>query len=112
MLASDDPGVYGYLDLSFDFFEAAMSFGLDLAAFKQLAINSFNFSGLDPANVNNGMAMWNKKWTKFIADAKNAACAANSPIFSAQVIRTACSRHQPLCSRTRCSPFLAEPARV
>ena len=42
--SSDDPGLYGYVDLSFDFYEALMSFGLDMQALKQTINNTFTYS--------------------------------------------------------------------
>jgi hypothetical protein len=85
VLASDDPGVYGYLDLSFDFFEAAMSFGLDLPAFKKLAMNSFNYSGLDAVTVGQGLALWQKKWNTFIDATKAEACKPAGAVLTAPV---------------------------
>jgi hypothetical protein len=82
VIASDDPGVYGYLDLSYDFFEAAMSFGLDLPAFKKLAQNSFNYSALDAASVASGLALWQKKWDTFVTGAAADACKPNGPVLS------------------------------
>lgn len=78
VLASDDPGVYGYLHLSFDFFEAALSFGLELNAFKKLINNSFAYSALSGSQQARGIDLWTAKWRTFIADTKAVACAPNA----------------------------------
>lgn len=44
VIASDDPAFFGYTGLSYDFWEACMSWELDLYSLIQLALNSYRYS--------------------------------------------------------------------
>eukprot|EP01132_Coremiostelium_polycephalum_P003890 gene3890-4856_t len=43
-ISPDDPAIFGYGGLSYDFYEATFGWGLDLAQLKQLALNSLEHS--------------------------------------------------------------------
>jgi adenosine deaminase len=65
VLSSDDPGIFRS-SLSHDFYAAFMSWGLDLRALKQLAMNSLRHSAMTPDEKARAMAEWQRRWTSFI----------------------------------------------
>lgn len=69
VLASDDPGLFGYHGMSFDVWEAVMAWDLDLKAVKQLFINSLEYSGMALEEKNKAIWLWNEKWDAFIEQA-------------------------------------------
>ncbi|KAL0626377.1 Adenosine deaminase 2 [Plecturocebus cupreus] len=62
VISSDDPAIFGAKGLSYDFYEA------DLRTLKQLAVNSIKYSSLLEIEKNTFMAIWKKRWDKFIAN--------------------------------------------
>jgi adenosine deaminase len=46
VISTDDAGLMTYNLLSYDFYEAYMAFGLDIAGLKKLIFNSIHYSGL------------------------------------------------------------------
>ncbi|KAK7079061.1 cat eye syndrome chromosome region, candidate 1 [Halocaridina rubra] len=70
VISADDPGTWGAVALSHDFYEAFMALGgakADLRFLKQLAINSVKYSSLDKTASADLMQMWQAKWDEFIA---------------------------------------------
>lgn len=71
VISSDDPGMFGATGLSYDFYEAFVGFGgmrSNLGTLKQLAINSIRFSSLTPKQQEKALALWQRKWDKFVSE--------------------------------------------
>lgn len=69
IVSNDDPGFWGALALSFDFYEAfvgIMSSKADLRALKQLALNSISYSSLNESEKVTVSDIWCRKWHLFI----------------------------------------------
>jgi adenosine deaminase CECR1 len=87
VLGSDDPGIFGYDEFTVDWYMVFMGWGINLADMKQLAINSFQYSGLSPEEKSVALSTkWNTAYTKFIAEMKTEACntdfTASTPSFT------------------------------
>lgn len=71
VISSDDPAMFGSSGLSHDFYEAFVGFGgisSHLGSLKQLAINSIRYSSLSPKLQENALALWQKRWDKFVSE--------------------------------------------
>ena len=69
-ISSDDPGIFGYNGLSYDFWSIALAWQLDLQALKKLAMNSLEYSSLNPDEKKKALSYWNKQWDKFVGEAR------------------------------------------
>jgi adenosine deaminase CECR1 len=67
VLASDDPLVFGNDGLTYDFWEAFMSWNLGLASLKKLARNSLEFSSMSCDEKVAAVERWSKRWDGWIA---------------------------------------------
>ncbi|NIF06594.1 adenosine kinase [Chryseobacterium sp. Tr-659] len=63
---SDDPSVYGYDGLSYDFWAAFVYWELDMKALKKLVFNSINYSSLNDNERKQALVYLNKEWDHFI----------------------------------------------
>ena len=63
---SDDPGVYGYNGLSYDFWVAFMAWDLDVKTLKKLIVNSIQYSSLTEEEKKSALIHLNKEWDKFV----------------------------------------------
>ncbi|WP_313090393.1 adenosine kinase [Chryseobacterium flavum] len=63
---SDDPSVYGYEGLSYDFWVAFVYWELDVKALKKLVFNSVNYSSLNENKKREAVAYLNRQWDDFI----------------------------------------------
>ncbi len=65
-ISSDDPSVYGYEGLSYDFWMAFVYWDLDVKALKKLVFNSVNYSSLNETEKKQAVEYLNKQWDGFI----------------------------------------------
>jgi len=63
---SDDPGVYGYSGLSYDFWVAFMAWDLDVAKLKKLITNSIVYSSLSEEEKKIALIHLGKEWNNFV----------------------------------------------
>ncbi|XP_056455147.1 adenosine deaminase 2-A [Gadus chalcogrammus] len=71
VISSDDPSMFGASGLSDDFYEAFVGFGglsNHLGTLKELAMNSIRYSSLPPNLQEKAMALWQRKWNKFVTE--------------------------------------------
>ncbi|ROI06687.1 MULTISPECIES: adenosine kinase [unclassified Chryseobacterium] len=66
---SDDPSVYGYEGLSYDFWMAFVYWELDVKALKKLVFNSINYSSLNENEKKKAVDYLNKEWNDFVQKA-------------------------------------------
>lgn len=65
-LNSDDPAIYGYQGVSFDFWEAVVAWGLDLKMVKVLCYYSLISSSLNEDEKTKAISEWQEKWDSYI----------------------------------------------
>ncbi|XP_059190695.1 adenosine deaminase 2-A [Centropristis striata] len=71
VISSDDPALFGASGLSYDFYEAFVGFGgirSHLGSLKELAINSIKYSSLTPVLQEKALALWQRRWEKFVSE--------------------------------------------
>lgn len=68
---SDDPSVYGYEGLSYDFWTAFVYWELDVKALKKLVFNSINYSSLNEKEKEKALNHLNTQWNDFIQKANS-----------------------------------------
>lgn len=65
-LNTDDPQIFNYNGLTYDFWTAFMAWELDLRTIKKLALNSLAYSGMSKEEKKEALIYFNKKWDTFI----------------------------------------------
>ncbi|CAI8770896.1 adenosine kinase [Chryseobacterium sp. IT-36CA2] len=65
-ISSDDPSVYGYTGLSYDFWVAQVYWELDVKALKKLVFNSVNYSSLNDNEKKKAVTYLNQQWDDFV----------------------------------------------
>jgi len=68
-ISSDDPVIYGYSGLTYDFWEAYVGWNLTLAGLKKLATNSIKYSALSTTTKAMQMKQFHSSWDQWIASA-------------------------------------------
>lgn len=63
---SDDPSVYGYNGLGYDFWVAFVYWELDVKALKKLVFNSIHYSSLNENEKKQSLVYLNKEWDGFV----------------------------------------------
>jgi len=69
VISSDDPLIFDYQGLSYDFWSVALAWELDLAALKKLTRNSIEYAALTEVEKAQAMKVWEQRWDKFVEDA-------------------------------------------
>lgn len=65
-LSTDDPQIFNYNGLTYDFWTAFMAWELDLRTIKKIALNSLVYSGMNKNEKKEALNYFNKKWDEFI----------------------------------------------
>ena len=65
-ISSDDPMIFDYRGLSYDFWAAFMAWELNVQALKQLAMDSLIYSALSEEEKNKAFQAWELKWNAFV----------------------------------------------
>jgi adenosine deaminase CECR1 len=66
IISSDDPLIFDYQGLSYDFWAIFLAWELDLKALKKLCKNSISYSALPDDQKAAAMQVWEKRWEKFV----------------------------------------------
>ena len=66
VIAGDDPGSFGYNELTVDYYMAFMAWGLNLADLKVIANNSLIYSTVPDEVKTEGFIKFNREWTSYI----------------------------------------------
>ena len=66
VLSPDDPAIFGYTGVSYDFWIACMAWNLDLRGLKQLALNSIKYASLSEEEKTALLEHFNGCWDSFI----------------------------------------------
>ena len=65
-ISSDDPAIFGYQGLSYDYWYSTMAWELDLRDIKKLVFNSLDYSTLNTQEKEEALARLTESWKKFI----------------------------------------------
>lgn len=65
-ISSDDPSVYGYTGLSYDFWVTQVYWELDVKALKKLVFNSINYSSMNDGEKKKAITYLNQQWNDFV----------------------------------------------
>lgn len=65
-ISSDDPLIFDYAGLSYDFWSIYLAWELDLRQIKQLCRNSLTYSALNEAEKARAFGIWEARWKQFI----------------------------------------------
>ena len=66
---SDDPGVFGYDGISYDFWMAYLNWDLTVKDLKKLIFSSIEFSSLNSSEKQKAKLHLQKEWTVFVKNA-------------------------------------------
>ena len=69
VISSDDPLIFDYQGLSYDFWEVFLSWELDLKKLKGLCINSLEYSALNDTEKEKALKYFNEGWKNFVNSA-------------------------------------------
>lgn len=65
-ISPDDPAIFGYQGVSFDYWVAVMAWDMSLADVKKCIVNSIEYSSLNATEKRKLKNKWQNQWTKFI----------------------------------------------
>ncbi len=63
---SDDPGIFNYNGLSYDYWTIFLAWELDLKALKKLSLNALTYSSLSKEEKRIALSHWQRKWDEFV----------------------------------------------
>ena len=66
-ISSDDPLIFDYQGLSYDYWSIYMAWELDLSALKKLSRNGIAYSALNVADKQVALNVWKTRWNTFIS---------------------------------------------
>lgn len=70
-ISSDDPLIFDYQGLSYDFWSVFLAWELNLKELKGLALNSLRYSALNEQEKQEALDSFNKQWSAFVESALN-----------------------------------------
>lgn len=65
-ISSDDPAIYQYEGLTYDYWSILLAWQLDLRSLKKLSMNGIMYSTLSDAEKTKAMDFWEADWNEFI----------------------------------------------
>ncbi|MEL6717436.1 MAG: hypothetical protein AAFP82_01840 [Bacteroidota bacterium] len=71
-ISSDDPMIFDYHGLTYDYWSIYLAWELDLAALKRLSRNGIAYSSLTNEEKTKALATWEKRWNVFVEKMLNA----------------------------------------
>lgn len=74
VLAPDDPGTFGFDNVTLDWYVAYVGWGLALADLKKIAKNSLEYSGMNENQKQGAIEKWGSSWVNWVQDMKTEAC--------------------------------------
>jgi adenosine deaminase CECR1 len=80
VLAGDDPGSFGYNELTIDYYLAFISWGLNLADLKKISRNSIEYSSIPNRIKGEAIKKWSQSWQEYISKTYSLACSKNYPL--------------------------------
>jgi len=69
VISSDDPMIFDYRGLSYDFWSVFLAWELDLAALKKLSRNSLEYAAFTEPEKQKALENWDKRWRAFVQEA-------------------------------------------
>ena len=75
----DDPAVFGYEGVTYDYWAIFLAWELDLRALKKLAMNSITYSSLSDTEKETAMQRWQQRWDTFITYCQELSLETNHP---------------------------------
>lgn len=66
VISSDDPLIFDYEGLSYDFWSIFLAWELDLASLKKLTRNGIEYAALTDVEKEKAMLVWEKRWEEFV----------------------------------------------
>ena len=71
VISSDDPMIFDYHGLSYDYWSIFLAWELDLGGLKQLSRNNLLYATLNEEEKSHALKIWEQRWQKFVHDALN-----------------------------------------
>ncbi len=74
VIAGDDPGTFGYNELTIEYYLASLAWSLNLYDLRNFAVNSIKYSSLSIEEKYNAFLKWQNEWDKFIFSTYSLVC--------------------------------------